>query len=126
MLMSNLYSTTGRKLRLIASALLFTVTWAATAQTADPCEGKTYQWVDENGVTRTAPYLETATNEHPNQMKALVASLYADRTIPGQKRFGYYFKNSDVYGNTGINYWYSSLDGHSRTTGGSDNVSGNY
>lgn len=124
--MNNLYSTTGRKLRLIASALLFTVTWAATAQTADPCEGKTYQWVDENGVTRTAPYLETATNEHPNQMKALVASLFADQTIPGQKRFGYYFKNSDVYGNTGINYWYSSLDGHSRTTGGSDNVSGNY
>ncbi len=101
MLMSNLYSTTGRKLRLIASALLFTVTWAATAQTADPCEGKTYQWVDENGVTRTAPYLETATNEHPNQMKALVASLYADRTIPGQKRFAYYYTD----GSTPDNYW---------------------
>ena len=99
--MSNLYSTTGRKLRLIASALLFTVTWAATAQTADPCEGKTYQWVDENGVTRTAPYIETATNEHPNQMKALVASLYADRTIPGQKRFAYYYTD----GSTPDNYW---------------------
>lgn len=125
--MNNLYSTTGRKLRFIASALLFTVTWAATAQTADPCEGKTYQWVDENGVTRTAPYLETATNEHPNQMKALVASLYADPTIPGQKSFGYYYTDSysDGAGNThsGINLWYSSPDGHARTAAGTN---GNY
>ena len=126
--MKNLYTPSRRKLRLIASALILTATvsaWAQTDAKADPCEGKTYQWVDENDAIRTAPYLETATD--PNQMKALVASLFMDRTIPGQKRFGYYYtdsyKDGAGYTHSDINLWYSSPDGHARTAAGTN---GNY
>ncbi|MGM9852666.1 MAG: hypothetical protein ACI30N_01685 [Muribaculaceae bacterium] len=126
--MKILYTPSCRKLRLIASALILTATasaWAQADAKADPCEGKTYRWIDENGAVRTAPYLETATD--PNQMKALVASLFMDRTIPGQKRFGYYYTDSyrdgAGYTHSDINLWYSSPDGHARTAAGTN---GNY
>lgn len=46
-----------------------------------------YWWIDNvDGVNqpREANYLDRVTNENPRQMKALVASVLADQSVPGQ------------------------------------------
>ena len=55
---------------------------SARGQSADPYD-KTYDWIDSNGQIHTSPLLETATVTE--QMKALIAVVYADKTIPGQQ-----------------------------------------
>lgn len=63
------------------------------AQTAtDPYAGKTYEWIDSEGNRRVADLLDKATV--PEQMKALVAWVYGDPTIPGQKKLNGYSDKS--------------------------------
>lgn len=52
------------------------------AVTADPYQG-TYRWIDADGDLHESLYLDPAYNK--NQMKALAASVFADKTIPGIK-----------------------------------------
>lgn len=72
----------------IVSSFLFSLT--LTAQT-DPYSGKTYSWKDVNGDWHVSSYLDRATDI--NQMKSLIVSLYADKTIPG-KKFALNYKNA--------------------------------
>lgn len=70
------------KLRTWMPAFLTTLALATGAQAfaADPYN-RDYKWFDTEGNERTSKYNEPATD--PNQMKGLIASIFADTQIPG-------------------------------------------
>ena len=68
--------------QIVTGAVAFASVPALMAATADPYQGS-YQWTDADGELHESLYLDPAYNQ--NQMKALVASVFADKKIPGTK-----------------------------------------
>lgn len=78
-------------LRGVTATLFLAATVVAFGQTAQedndptsPYVGKTYKYLDANGQEHEVPYLQRVTDLR--QMQSLIASVYADKTIPGQKK----------------------------------------
>lgn len=75
---------------LLGAAVATSMTTAAqsTATQSTPWDGKTYQWVDAQGVTHTANLTDKATD--PHQIQALLGAVYTDPNVPGQNQHNEY------------------------------------
>ena len=78
---------------LLGAAVATSMTAAAqsTATQSTPWDGKTYQWVDAQGVTHTAYLTDKATD--PRQIQALLGAVYTDPTVPGQNKHNEYLED---------------------------------
>ena len=75
---------------LLGAAVATSMTTAAqsNATQSTPWDGKTYQWVDAQGVTHTANLTDKATD--PHQIQALLGAVYTDPNVPGQNQHNEY------------------------------------
>ena len=62
-----------------------------TAAQNTPWDGKTYKWIDAQGVEQTANLTDKATD--PRQIQALLGAVYTDHTVPGQNKHNEYLED---------------------------------